>query len=66
MLNITSDFCGLPVYSELTNNVYCGSLNDQSFFLGCPQGTDDDCSDAAEGEGWMFDIGNNVFLGEEC
>jgi hypothetical protein len=64
MLTIGDDYCGEPAYSSLTDNVYCGSLAGEAYFLGCPQGTDADCSDAADEEGWMFHIGGNTFLGD--
>lgn len=66
MLTIGDDYCGEPAFSSLKNNKYCGSLNGEAYLLGCPQGMDDDCSGAVEEEGWMFDISENVFLGEEC
>mmetsp|Transcript_45387 Transcript_45387/g.125125 ORF Transcript_45387/g.125125 Transcript_45387/m.125125 type:complete len:524 (-) Transcript_45387:1393-2964(-) len=63
MININSDFPGEPAHSSLSGNTYCGSLDGESYMLGCPDGMDKTCE--YEAATWQFAISGNTYT-EEC
>ena len=63
MLNISTDYPGEPAYSFFSNNSFCGSLDGESYMLGCPDGMDAVCEH--EAERWQFTISSNTYT-EEC